>query len=342
MSYSVSRKNGLWQLSDRSGANILTANAATAKTLELRPKPNGLLKLGTAKLHPYRGIVRLVAYTDDLLAVVNILDMESYLQGVVGSEMPAYWYKAALRAQCIAARTYALYQMHNHNKNKDWDINSDQSSQVYGGVDKENRRVSQAIRETRGIVLAYGDQDDEKIFPAYYSSTCGGHTANGAEVFGDSLPPLHGRKCPYCGSVAPPKYYRWPTVQIAKRTVSDKLIKRYPVLKQTLKQVANIKISTRTESGRIEKIELIGSNQRRKYIGVENFRLAITTREQPVRSSWFRLVDAGDDWRFENGKGWGHGVGLCQTGCQQMAKEGNDCVAMLEFYYPRATLLRVY
>lgn len=308
--------------------------------IEFRPGPEGILALGKDKLIPYRGVLRCLSRRDDQFALVNVVDIEDYLLGVVGAEVYAYWHKPTLRAQSVASRTYALYQMRG-NDEKDWDIGSNQASQMYGGLTKESSRVTQSVKETCGVVLAYGSKGKEKIFPTYYSAICGGHTQNAAPVFGQALEPLAGQGCRFCQSVAPTQRYRWPDVTIDKKKVSDRLIKRYPVL-TTLKKIINISFVGTSDYGRAEKVKLTGSNGRHEYIRGEDFRLAISTAEKPLLSSWFTLVDAGDAWRFENGHGWGHGVGLCQYGSWQMARQGNNCVQILQHYYAGAVLVRAY
>lgn len=340
-SLQVRRQQGRWQLeAEKSSENIPHGVAASA-ALEIRPAENAFLAVGRDTASSYRGKLRLLPVEQDSFVVVNILDMEKYLEGVVGAEMPSYWYKAALRAQAIACRTYALYQMHLWAGQGGWDIGSTQASQVYGGLAAEHRRVSEVIEETRGVVLTYGREGQEKIFPAYYSSNCGGHTTDASAVFGENLPPLHGNSCPYCEKVAQKRHYRWSDVTMDKQVLSRRLLGRLEALSD-LGEIVDIKVTGRSSHGRVEKLKLFGSSGRTCAIDAESFRLAVSSREKPLFSSWYQLVDAGSSWRFEDGRGWGHGVGLCQCGSQQMARLGKDCVAILQHYYPQSTLMRAY
>ena len=309
--------------------------------IELRPGPKGFLSAGEKQATPYRGVLRCLGQAPGRFALVNVVDIEDYLLGVVGKEVYAYWHKPTLRAQSIAARTYALYQMHCRQANDSWDIGSDQSSQMYGGVAGESARIAEAVKDTRGVVLAYGAVGKEKIFPTYYSAVCGGHTQNAEPVFGQRLMPLTGQGCRYCQAVAPAQRYRWPSVTISKAVASDLLIKRYSSL-ASLKKIVNIRPVAHSDYGRAEKIALTGSNQQRCYVRAEDFRLALSQGPKPLLSSWYRMVDAGDAWRFEDGRGWGHGVGLCQYGSEQMASQGSGCVQILQHYYPGAVLVRAY
>ena len=160
-------------------------------------------------------------------------------------------------------------------------------------------------------------------------------------MFGENLPPLKGTSCPYCGKVAKPKYYRWSGLTIAKEEVSRRLIKRFSSL-AILDSIIDIKVAARSNYGRVEKLELIGQNGEKRNIRAEDFRLAISTKEKPLLSSWYKLTDGSKVWRFDDGRGWGHGVGMCQCGSQQMALLGKDSIAILKHYYPQALLVRAY
>ncbi|MBN1765213.1 MAG: SpoIID/LytB domain-containing protein [Sedimentisphaerales bacterium] len=341
--YHLYRNSDIWNLEDKYGSNILPEDLKNANILEFQSRDSNPISVGIKRVKPYLGIIQCQGGSaSDGFAVVNVLDIEDYLAGVVPAEMPAYWHKAALRAQAIAARTYALYQMHCGNQNHTgWDIGSGQASQVYNGLLGQSRRTNEAVHETQGLVLTFGEPGEEKIFPTFYSSVCGGHTQDAAPVFGLAIASLNGHECYFCQGVAPAEKYRWPEVAIDKDKVNDLLLKRYPALRR-LDRIVDIKILEKSEYGRNVRVELIGSNGKTSRIRGEDLRLSLTSKETPILSSWFRLVDDGDRWRFTDGQGWGHGVGMCQCGCQQMAMLGRNCVEILQFYYPDAVLLRAY
>ena len=337
----IRRQNGTWQVKDAFGREMLPGELKTAKSLVIRAKTRAILDIVSDRKNRYRGYLRIWAEDKDSLAVVNVVDIEHYLCGVVGAEMYSFWYKTALRAQTIASRTYALYQAHIRGGAGRWDLAADQSSQVYGGVNRESQRVTDAVRDTRGVVLVSNWKGKEKLFPTYYSSTCGGHTQDAAAVFGENLPALKGTTCPYCQKVAKPKYYRWGRLALDKEDVSQRLINRYKAL-APLERIVNVKIASRSDYGRVEKLELIGQNGKKRNLRAEDFRLAVSTREKPLLSSWYNLSDSGKVWRFDEGHGWGHGVGMCQCGSQGMARTGKDSIAILKHYYPQAILVRAY
>ncbi|MBN2212398.1 MAG: SpoIID/LytB domain-containing protein [Sedimentisphaerales bacterium] len=336
----LSRRNDKWFLTD--AKFVAEKELATEEALIIRPVDGAVIEAGSPQAASYRGILRCIPAGEQGFAVVNELDIESYLAGVVGAEMPAYWDGRALRAQAIACRTYALHQMHRRrSENANWDVTSDQGSQVYGGMGSEDRRIARVVQATKGIVLTYGPAGKEKLFPAYFSSSCGGHTQNAASVFGQRLTPLSGVACPYCKAVAKPEHYCWAPVEVSKDEVSRRLMERYPEL-ASLEVIKDVQVARRSDYGRVEALRLIGRNGHSRLICGEDFRLGVTRPEQALRSSWYDMKDNGDSWRFENGRGWGHGVGLCQCGCEQMARQGRNTVEILAYYYPEATLVRAY
>ncbi|MBI4581121.1 MAG: SpoIID/LytB domain-containing protein [Planctomycetes bacterium] len=135
-------------------------------------------------------------------AVIDLVDVEDYLVGVVAAELPANFHREAFRAQAIAARTYTWYACQTTGLRRDWDVWATERSQVYRGIERERLvpQAAPAVRETRGIVCTWAGPAGEKIFCAYYSSRCGGTTAAALNL-GENvpIPPLAGGvACPYC------------------------------------------------------------------------------------------------------------------------------------------------
>jgi SpoIID/LytB domain protein len=145
--------------------------------------------------------------------VVNLAGLESYLQGVVAGEMPHSWPLEALRAQAVAARSYALANLV---KGKPFDLYADVRSQVYLGVAGEKPRATEAVQSTAGEVVLYGG----KVASTLYSSSSGGKTASAADVFGVPIPYLVSRPDPW-DKLSP--YHRWGPVLLGARTVQAKL-----------------------------------------------------------------------------------------------------------------------
>jgi stage II sporulation protein D len=160
----------------------------------------------------YRGKLEIVPQ-GEFLRVVNVVALESYLQGVVASEMPFTWPAEALKAQAVAARSYALASLV---KGKPFDLYSDARSQVYLGVAGEKASTTDAVTDTAGEVVLYGG----RVATTYYFSTSGGKTASAADVFGFSVPYLVSRPDPW--DKASP-YHSWGPVLLGARTIQAKL-----------------------------------------------------------------------------------------------------------------------
>lgn len=292
----------------------------------------------------YRGNLKLIARSDGRsFDVINMLPVEAYLAGVVGGEMPSYWEPEALKAQAIASRTYGLFIKRSFGTGRKWDVRKTQANQVYGGVSAESATVWAAVNETAGLVLTCkGADGQEGIFPTYFSSTCGGHTQSSKDVFGDSYSVLGGVECPYCQNVAKMSFYFWPMAEFGTDEVSEKLIKRYPKL-EGLKEIEAIepfKISEYGNFGRITSARLIGREGKSGYLRGEDLRLTVDPSGTKIRSAACRILKVGDKFRFYAGRGYGHGVGMCQCGTEGMARRGKRADQILSYYYPGSKIMR--
>jgi stage II sporulation protein D len=190
-----------WRVVDEEGAKhrLEPAKVVLTPKLELDTGDGETLSLGekatfnanpiSVNGKPYRGAIR-VSVVNGKLRVVNVLGLEAYLKGVVASEMPSAWHPEALKAQAVAARTYAIASL---KKGADFDLYSDVRSQVYGGLAAEAPTASAAIDATAGKVVLY----DGKVITAYFFSTSGGRTVSAAEVTGRAVPYLVSVADPY-------------------------------------------------------------------------------------------------------------------------------------------------
>lgn len=292
----------------------------------------------------YRGVIKLFTDTEGrTFRVVNELHIEEYLAGVVGAEMPSYWGKEALKAQTIAARTYCTYTKNRFGVNRQWDVKKTQANQVYRGVSAETVTVRQAVDETRGMVLQCKLRDSTiGIFPTYYSSTCGGHTESSYNTFGEYFPPLNGTRCEYCVKTAPPNYMAWGPVVFSESDITAKVLAHYPTLAELekIESIEPVKVSEYGESkGRIVSFKLIGKDGKDAYLKGEDLRLTIDPSGTKIKSTFCKIKKVGDQYSF-TGKGFGHGVGMCQYGAQAMARVGKNYHQILRFYYPTATLVK--
>ncbi len=272
---------------------------------------------------PYRGKVRFIK-NDNGLMVVNIVPLEDYLKGVLEYEVAHWWPIEALKAQAVAARTYALY-MKEMNKNKSYDLTSDVLSQVYGGKLGERWRIKRAVLATKGLILVY----DDKILPAFYHSTCGGHTDDVGHLWNMESPPLSGVSCDFC---LHSKHYRW-----------DKKIKvkdfkaAFNKAGYNFKKIDKVLVKERYESGYVNKVEIFTDGEKH-IVSAKEFRRIVGTNL--IRSRRFILEKIGNivDVR---GYGWGHGIGLCQWGAYGMSKKGYNFLEILDHYYPGSKIKKI-
>lgn len=186
--------------------------------------------------HVYRGKLQITVQSS-FVRVVNVVPLVAYLQAVVPSEMPHTWPLEALKAQAVAARSYALANLV---KGKPFDLYADVRSQVYSGVSGEKPRATQAVRETAGQVLYF----DGKIATTYYFSSSGGKTASAEDVLGFPVPYLLSRPDPW--DKASP-HHRWGPVLIGARTLQSRLGLEDRVLDA---------VGVRTPSGRLRALTL--------------------------------------------------------------------------------------
>jgi stage II sporulation protein D len=295
---------------------------------------------------------------------INLVPIEPYLAGVVGEEMPDYWEPEALKAQAIAARTYCLYTKSRFGVNRTWDVGRTQANQVYGGVRAESSQAWNAVNSTAGKVLVANESSARSngrmatlssvfhspssgipgLFPAYYSSVCGGYTADSNDIFGESFGPLKSIACPYCQDVARLGLFFWPMAQFDRRTVTKQLVQRYPKL-DALGEIKDIVVIGQRDCGdfsRLTRIRLVGATGKTDALRAEDLRLAIDPTGRKIKSTICRIVTWGDGWAFLAGRGWGHGVGMCQCGAEGLARLGKSADEILRYYYTGCQIASLY
>lgn len=265
----------------------------------------------------FRGDIEVLKDSSGHLLVVNRIDLEDYVKGILYHEASHYWPEDALKAQAVACRTYAVYQMQ-ENAGCDYDVTSDIYSQVYGGKVSERYRTNKAVEDTKGEAIFYKG----RVFPAYYHATCAGHTEDASELWKINISPLKGVVCGYCKD-AP--HYSWHNV-LSVKEVADKL--REAGYK--LKDIEDIVLLDKTASGRIRTLGIVSGGKQLK-IPAKDFRNIMGPNV--IKSTIFDVKIIGNDAVFE-GLGWGHGVGMCQWGAYFMAKEGYNYREILKYYYP--------
>ena len=170
----------------------------------------------------YRGVYRLVPVAPGRFDVINDVDIDSYLKGVLSAELLPRWQIEAYKAQAIAARTYALYHAKTDGVNRNFDVYSDTRSQVYGGIGAETDKSRQASDETAGVVLTYGPPGDEHIFETYFSACCGGISQSAYDALGGpNIEPLQAQNVGTLCNASPK--FNWGPIVIAKPELTRRI-----------------------------------------------------------------------------------------------------------------------
>lgn len=270
----------------------------------------------------YKGDILLRATPEDRLDIIEYLSIEDYLYGVLPVEMSPDWPLEALKAQAVASRTYAMRFI---NPAKDYDVTNGVEMQVYNGATNVNSRIIEAVNSTRGEVLKY----KSRLIMAFFHANCGGHTASSKAAWGeDVIKPLYGVADPFC---KPSGNSRWELF-----ISSSDLLRFIQAQGSTALKVTGFKIRQKDRSGRAASFSAstdagsvtVKASDLRKRFGNRELRSTFITRVSPVKGG-YELA----------GRGWGHGVGLCQDGAKYMAYKGRPYTKILRHYYPGAAIL---
>lgn len=304
-------------------------------------------------VHPVEGEAR--------CDVINEVDLEKYLDGLISSEFSAEWSPESIGAQAVAARTYALFRMNEARASGQYfDVDATVKDQVYDGSLREDYRASRAAERTRGQVLTLA-RAGGKILPlkAFYHSTCGGRTELPESVWGFSSPGFkHRVSCPFC--VSSPRYL-W-DLELDSARVRRALLegaatsshgrdvaRRWPARWRealTRGNLEDLRTASRdSASGRVTDVVTLwspGSGGARLELRLPAVRFREWIGAGQLRSTNFALRALGGDRWLVQGRGNGHGVGMCQWGAKVMGEKGYKTASILHHYYPDATIRKLW
>ena len=280
--------------------------------LIIEPQENGYVWIGDRW---YRGTTQLIL-DGDRIAAINHVDLEDYLYSVVGAEAISSWPIEALKAQAVAARSYALYKRNTEVSNI-YDLDTTVGTQVYKGLDTEYTTTHEAVNETMGQIMTY----DKRVILAAFHSSSGGHTENVEDIWSSPLPYLravvdYDHKAPV---------FEWQQI--------------FPVskIKTLVAGIGNIKglqPVKMTPRGRVVTMKVTGDRGATTLSG-KQIRQALD-----LRSTLFRMSTDGNNVRV-SGRGFGHGLGLSQWGAYYLAQQGVDYQRILAHYYQNASLTKL-
>jgi stage II sporulation protein D len=259
------------------------------------------------------------------LNLVVAVPLEAYLAGLVNGEINSLWPEEAVKAQVVAARTYALRRMARA-RGDGYDMRADTTHQVYPGVFGEDGEAARAVRATRGLVLSR----DGELIEAVFHSNCGGRTASAEEAWGAAVPSLASVPCGDCGDSP---QYRWEAVFSSAQL--DAAVERlYPGAGSVL----SLSIRSLTPSGRVRALAVTAA-EGAFLLDASDLRRELGNVALP--STAFSVDRDGPLFVF-NGRGYGHGVGLCQWGARGAAERGLSFQEILARYYPLSEVKKAY
>ncbi|MFQ3675872.1 MAG: SpoIID/LytB domain-containing protein, partial [Endomicrobiia bacterium] len=310
----------------------------------------------------YRGMLEL-KFEEEGIFIINHIRVEEYLYSVLPSEMIFSWPMEALKAQSVVARTYLYYRkeyVHPHKK-VGYDLCDSQHCQVYSGINTENKRTSDAVDQTYAEVLVYNN----KFAHTMFHSNCGGHTQGSNEIKSwANVPYLTGvfdgdkkktkfPETPYelelWLKTKPDVYcnlpqYCWPPEFRWFRIVPIEILEEKINREKNVGKIKNVSLLSRSSAGNLQKVLIEGTNDS-LVIELEN-KIKRLLGIGPLRSTLFWLeTDFNPDGSIKEiiiyGGGWGHGVGMCQTGAAGMATKGFSYQKILQHYYPGTVLKKI-
>lgn len=323
----------------------------------------------------YDGEMEVRCDEEGRLQLINVLPLETYLEGVLPGEMSPRFPLEALKAQAIAARTFFLYNFGRIHREDFYDVCDDVHCQVYVGMDNRAPAVVKAIKATRGLVLTYNDE----LCLTPYSAVCGGHTENAENVWdGNGRPYLLGvyehqdeqkianvldlsreesaRKwiestpkvhCNIALAGVPSfaaysqNYFRWEK-RMSRSEIEKNLKEKMNISIGRLKDILPLR---RGVSGRLITVLACGTQDTIRVNKELNIRTAFSA--EPLYSACFLVKktsssDSLDPVYVFKGAGWGHGVGMCQIGASMLALQGMSCDDILAHYYKGTKVKGIY
>lgn len=264
-----------------------------------------------------------LVFANRLTQWVVHIPVDQYLYGVMSAEVPASWPLEALKAQAVASRTYFLFKKAERIK-ENFDVRSDIMDQVFKLDANKQAPILRAVDETHGEILI--SQQNGKIFPAYFHSDCGGRTSSEKLVWRKPSSLNQAVQDPYCQTASKNNW----SYDISK----DRLLSLLQSSFYLPKGVELISILPRLQKkSRAYIVDFIFSKNIFKRMSADDLRHLLGFGK--LRSAHFSVTQTWDDVVF-TGRGFGHGVGLCQWGAQRWARKGKDYRTILSHYYPKA------
>jgi stage II sporulation protein D len=293
--------------------------------------PTGLISW---EKHKYKGELQLLTNPGkESCDLVNLVPMEAYLSTLLSKEMNGTWPVEALKAQAVAARTYAYERIKKggsfESEDKLYHLESSEKDQVSGSYFDITKNTLQATKETEGEILV---GPSGKISPVFFHSKCGGKTLRPDQVWGGVEEGYRSVECKFCQNTGM-KDWKNKVPDEKVTSMIDKVLKRYYADEMQGTQIRLMPDSAQNSELRMyvgDKLHIIKKSYLRNQAGREI-----------LPSNNFVMTKNGNHFEVK-GQGYGHGVGLCQLGALELAKRGYDYRQILSFYFPRHKMRKVY
>lgn len=253
--------------------------------------PIEVIPVGNAKIivmfngqkYRYRGNIEIdIDKEHRRLNVINIIGIEEYLYGVLKKEISPSWPSEALKAQAVAARTFAIFNMNKY-IDKGYNICASTNSQAYGGMNHEDPLTNKAVDGTRGIIMVYKGEP----INAVYHSDSGGYTEDSENVWGSFLPYLRSVKSKFEEKVSPP-HHAW-SYSISEKDLTEKLQKQG----HKINSIVSIEPVKKSETGRASELVFTADNNKLINMKTNNFRSLIGV--DLIRSTFFNIETIGEE-----------------------------------------------
>lgn len=297
----------------------------------LRSK-TGYINWGKRK---YRGKLNLVASTSSGCNLINDIPLEDYISTLLPKEMSSSWPIEVLKAQAVAARTYAYYKkvqnILSRKNRKAFDIINSEKHQVNGTFHDVTEKTVRATKETKGEILSLGSG---KITPTFFHSKCGGKTYRPDQIWSNKVEGYESVDCPFCYSHGRKNWVKKVNTKKLKEYLNDALKTfklGHPIHKRSkLKLMPDNKTYSRLKLYDNDNLKIIQKSRLRSALG-----------RDILPSNHYHIKKDKKGFVIE-GKGYGHGVGMCQYGAYELAKRGYSYKQILSHYFPKHKIEKLY
>ena len=315
--------------------NIVKGNSLLLASVS---SPTGLINWQKQK---FKGKLNILATPNfNSCDLVNSVSLEDYISSLLSKEMNSKWHIEALKAQAVAARSYAYHMMvtkrvsKNLGMNAHYDVENSEKHQVTGNFFDQTLKTNSASRSTKGQILLNPKGD---IVPIFFHSKCGGRTLRPEEVWEGTVSGYKNVDCPFCHKHGKGEW-RYKLSKQKFKKIMNRYIKEGR--SKTLSNVKNFKsVNIAPDRYKNALLRVYNQDEQLAMMNKSYFRRVLGRSKIP--SNYLRVFP-GSDSVYLYGEGFGHGVGMCQFGALELAQKGYNYKQILAHYFPKFKLKKIY